>query len=145
MRILVVDDNPDNREIMSTVLRHRGFEVTEAADAETALEVAATEPPDLVLMDISLPGMDGYEAAGRLRELPETASVPIIAVSAHAFMEAPPPGSPTFASYLSKPVPPRIIAEEVKRVLAVAQAGDGLLPAGGTRPIQVYPDAPREP
>ncbi len=130
-RILVVDDNPDNREIMSAVLRHRGFEVVAAADAETALELAAAEPPDLVLMDISLPRMSGYEAAQRLRARPETASVPVIAVSAHAFEQMAYRGHGIFDAYLSKPVLPSVIADKVRLVLA-GRSGAGLVRASGS-------------
>lgn len=117
-RILVVEDNPDNREIMSAVLRHSGYRVMEVQDAETALEVVGREAPDLVLMDISLPRMDGYEATARLRELPQTAAVPVIAVSAHAFIEERWQAREVgFDSYLTKPVAPSRIVEEVDRFL----------------------------
>ncbi len=120
-KILVVEDNPDNREIMSTVLRHRGYQVVEAEDAETALELVSEQPPDLVLMDISLPRMDGYEATARLRELPHAAEVPVIAVSAHAFLqERRAAWEVGFDSYLTKPVAPSRIVEEVDRFLGRA-------------------------
>lgn len=117
-KILVVEDNPDNREILSTVLRHKGYDVVEAPDAETALEIVRDEPPDLVLMDISLPRMDGYEATARLREQPQTAGVPVIAVSAHAFFSLrPDERAAPFDSYLTKPVLPSRVVEEVNRFL----------------------------
>ncbi len=120
-KILIVEDNPDNREIMTTVLRHRGYEVVEAEDGETALELVSDHKPDLVLMDISLPRMDGYEATARLRELPHTADVPVIAVSAHAFMqERRAAWEVGFDSYLTKPVAPSRIVEEVDRFLGRA-------------------------
>ncbi len=120
-KILVVEDNPDNREIMSLVLRHRGYAVVEAEDAETALELVGDERPDLVLMDISLPCMDGFEATARLRERPDTAQVPVIAVSAHAFMEERRAAEEVgFDSYLTKPVAPSRIVEEVDRFLGRA-------------------------
>ncbi len=119
--ILVVEDNPDNREIMSAVLRHRGYAVVEAEDAETALELVSDRKPDLVLMDISLPGLDGYQATARLRELPHTAAVPVIAVSAHAFLqERRAAWEVGFDSYLTKPVAPSRIVEEVDRFLGKA-------------------------
>ncbi len=119
--ILVVEDNPDNREIMSAVLRHRGYDVVEAEDAETALALVSDRKPDLVLMDISLPRMDGYEATARLRALPHTAAVPVIAVSAHAFLqERRAPWEVGFDSYLTKPVAPSRIVEEVDRILGKA-------------------------
>ena len=120
-KILVVEDNPENREIVSVVLRHRGYDVLEAEDAETALALVDVHRPDLVLMDISLPRMDGYEATARLRERPHAASVPVIAVSAHAFLqEGRAPWEVGFDSYLSKPVAPSRIVEEVDRFLGRA-------------------------
>ncbi len=116
-RILVVDDNPDNREILTTVLRHKGFEVVAAMDGETALLLAADCPPDLVLMDISLPRMSGHEAAARLREMPETRTVPILAVSAHAHVDAKSFESGVFDGFLAKPVLPSHVVAEVSRVL----------------------------
>ncbi len=120
-KILVVEDNPDNREIMSTVLRHRGYDVVVAEDGEEALELVGDQRPDLVLMDISLPRMSGFEATARLRKLPQTADVPVIAVSAHAFMqEQRSPREVGFDSYLTKPVAPSRIVEEVDRFLGRA-------------------------
>lgn len=117
-KILVVEDNPDNREILTAVLRHKGYAVLEAPDAETALELVRDVSPDLVLMDISLPRMDGFEATARLRQQPRTARVPVIAVSAHAFI-APRPDErvASFDSYLTKPVLPSRVVEEVDRFL----------------------------
>ena len=120
-KILVVEDNADNREIISLVLRHRGYAVLEAEDAETALELVSDERPDLVLMDISLPRMDGFQATARLREMPHTSRVPVIAVSAHAFMEEKRAAEEVgFDSYLTKPVAPSRIVEEVDRFLGRA-------------------------
>ena len=82
--ILVVEDNSDNMKLISWVMEDEGYALTCVESAEEALEVLDKEPFDLVLMDISLPGMDGKEATRRLRAKPEFDSLPILAVTAHA-------------------------------------------------------------
>jgi two-component system, cell cycle response regulator DivK len=83
-RILVVEDNPLNLELMRDILVAEGYEVLEANDGAAGVEIAVLEHPDLILMDLQLPGMDGLEATRRLREHPAFATMPIIAVTAHA-------------------------------------------------------------
>ena len=82
--ILLVEDNEMNRDMLSRRLVRRGFAVDVATDGEQGVEMARTGAYDLVLMDMSLPGIDGWEATRRLRAAPETATVPIIALTAHA-------------------------------------------------------------
>jgi CheY-like chemotaxis protein len=84
MKILYIEDNDDNVYVMRHRLGRAGFTVLVAGDAERGLVVAAAEQPDLILMDLGLPGMDGWEAARRLKAMAETKTIPIIAVSAHA-------------------------------------------------------------
>jgi two-component system, cell cycle response regulator DivK len=83
-RILLVEDNEMNRDMLSRRLLRRGHEITMAVDGEAGIASAIEMRPDLILMDISLPGMDGWEATTVLRSRAETASIPIIALSAHA-------------------------------------------------------------
>lgn len=83
-KILVVDDNLDSRELVVKVLGRRGLELHEAVDGEDALAKVAAIRPDLVLMDISLPRIDGYEVTRRLKQDPRSAGIPIIALTAHA-------------------------------------------------------------
>jgi two-component system, cell cycle response regulator DivK len=83
-RILLVEDNPDNRDMLSRRLIRRGCEVEFAGDGAEAVAAAQAAPPDLVLMDLSLPVMDGWEATRRLKADPRTAAVPVIALTAHA-------------------------------------------------------------
>ena len=83
-RILLVEDNEMNRDMLSRRLLRRGYEITMAVDGEAGIASAIETRPDLILMDISLPGMDGCEATTVLRSRVETASIPIIALSAHA-------------------------------------------------------------
>ena len=84
MKILYIEDNDDNVYVMRTRLGRAGLTVLVAADAERGLAMAAVERPDLILMDLGLPGIDGWEAARRLKAAAETKHIPVIAVSAHA-------------------------------------------------------------
>jgi CheY-like chemotaxis protein len=83
-KILLVEDNEMNRDMLSRRLIKKGFELVIAMDGEQAIEMALSEAPDLILMDISLPGLDGWEATRRLKAGPETQAIPIIALTAHA-------------------------------------------------------------
>ncbi len=82
--ILVVDDFADGRELLAEYLRFRGFSVVAAASGDEAIAVAERVSPSVVLMDLRMPGMDGWEATRRLRENPEMRDVMIVAVTAHA-------------------------------------------------------------
>ena len=82
-RILYIEDNPENRLLMRRVLMAEGYVVEEAFDGNSGLQKAAESPPDLILMDINLPEIDGYEVTARLKQLPNMAGVPIIAVTAN--------------------------------------------------------------
>jgi two-component system, cell cycle response regulator DivK len=83
-KILLVEDNEMNRDMLSRRLIKKGHEVVMALDGELALEMAQTEAPELILLDISLPGLDGWEVTRRLKARPETQVIPIIALTAHA-------------------------------------------------------------
>jgi len=83
-KILVVEDNPTNMRVISMVLRNKGYELLEATDGEEALAVAMEGHPDLIVMDIQLPKMDGLEVTRRLRQTPEFKQTPIIALTASA-------------------------------------------------------------
>jgi two-component system, cell cycle response regulator DivK len=84
VRILLVEDNPDNRDMLSRRLLRRGFELSFAADGLEAVERASSERPDLVLMDLSLPQIDGWEATRRIKSDAATRAIPVIALTAHA-------------------------------------------------------------
>jgi CheY-like chemotaxis protein len=81
--ILVVDDNESNRELLNAFLSGNGYNVIEARDGLEAVKVAATECPDLIIMDLSMPVLDGFGAVRLLREVPEVCEVPVIACTAH--------------------------------------------------------------
>jgi two-component system, cell cycle response regulator DivK len=83
-RVLLVDDYPDAREMYTEYLEYTGFEVVQAANGVEALERAVATRPEIILMDLSLPVMDGWEATRRLKADPATREIPIIALSAHA-------------------------------------------------------------
>jgi two-component system, cell cycle response regulator DivK len=82
-RILYIEDNPENRMLMRRVLMAEGYIVEEASDGNSGMQKAAESPPDLILMDINLPEIDGYEVTARLKQLPNMSGVPIIAVTAN--------------------------------------------------------------
>lgn len=83
-KILIVEDNEMNLDMLSRRLERRGFEIISAGDGQAGVETAEREQPDLILMDMSLPVMDGWAATRTLRQQPETANIPVIALTAHA-------------------------------------------------------------
>ncbi len=85
-KILIIEDNEVNRDMLSRRLMRRGYEVIVAQDGQQGIHMANTQNPDLILMDMSLPVLDGWEATRRLKAAPETHSIPIIALTAHALM-----------------------------------------------------------
>jgi two-component system, cell cycle response regulator DivK len=117
-RILVVEDDPDNRRIVVKVLAVDGYTTLEAADGESAVALARREHPDAILMDLAMPGVDGWEAARRLKADPATADIPIVALTAFALR-----GDEDRAreagcdAYLAKPCRPQAIRDVVGRLL----------------------------
>jgi two-component system, cell cycle response regulator DivK len=86
-KLLLVEDADDNRDMLSRRLQRKGHRVIHAVDGQEAVEIAVRERPDLILMDVSLPVMDGLEATRRIRAHAETQTIPIIAVTAHALSD----------------------------------------------------------
>jgi CheY-like chemotaxis protein len=84
MKVLLVEDNEMNRDMLSRRLERRGYQVVLALDGQQGLDLARSEAPDLILMDMSLPVLDGWEATRQLKAAPETRTIPIIALTAHA-------------------------------------------------------------
>ena len=84
MKVLLVEDNEMNRDMLSRRLERRGYQVVLALDGQQGVDLARAEAPDLILMDMSLPVLDGWEATRQLKALPETRAIPIIALTAHA-------------------------------------------------------------
>jgi two-component system, cell cycle response regulator DivK len=83
-KILLVEDNEMNRDMLSRRLERRGYHVVMAGDGQQGVEMAQTEAPDLILMDMSLPVIDGWEAARRIKQAPDTRGIPVIALTSHA-------------------------------------------------------------
>lgn len=83
-RVLLIEDNEMNRNMLSRRLERKGYQVRVAEDAETGLAAVAEQTPDVILMDISLPGKDGHQATRELKADPATATIPVIALTAHA-------------------------------------------------------------
>ena len=116
--ILLVEDNEDNRIVYSTILRHSGYSVLEANSGESGLELARTAHPALILMDIGLPGMDGFEATARLRRNEATRDIPVIALTAHTLPEHRARALEVGCDgFLTKPVEPREVLATVRRHL----------------------------
>jgi two-component system cell cycle response regulator DivK len=118
-RILVVEDTVNNRRILNDLLTNAGFEVVEAFDGEKGVAMAAECHPDLILMDIQLPLVDGYEATRRIKANPELKSIPIIAVTSYALS-----GDEAKAlaagcdGYFAKPFSPRVILAKIREFLS---------------------------
>jgi CheY-like chemotaxis protein len=83
-KVLLVEDNEMNRDMLSRRLSRKGFEVVIAVDGQAGVDMAGSESPDIILLDMSLPIMDGWEAAGRIKGDPTTSGIPILALTAHA-------------------------------------------------------------
>lgn len=123
-KILIIEDNDKNRKLVRVVLKARGYEIVEAADARTALEVLQHDMPDLILMDMGLPEMDGFELTGMIKRNKTMRNIPIIAVTAHAmkgekekFLEG------GCDEYVSKPIDINKFPAIVERILAGARRG----------------------
>ena len=115
-RILIVEDNEDNRLIYETILRHYGYAVEVAADGEEGWRLAETTLPDLILLDISLPKLSGWEIAERVQQNQQLRSCVLVALTAHAYPEDRERARELgFQSYMPKPVEPRRVLEEVER------------------------------
>lgn len=86
-KILIVEDNEMNRDMLSRRLARQGFEIALAIDGKQGVEMAASEKPDLILMDMSLPILNGWEATEKVKSSPDTSKIPVIALTAHAMSE----------------------------------------------------------
>jgi two-component system, cell cycle response regulator DivK len=120
-RLLYVEDNEMNRDMLSRRLQRRGFEVLIAGDGEQGVTLAAAEKPDLILMDMSLPVLDGWEATRRIKAAPATRLIPVIGLTAHAMatdrdrcLEA------GCDDYDTKPVELGRLLEKIERLLGTA-------------------------
>jgi two-component system alkaline phosphatase synthesis response regulator PhoP len=122
--ILVVDDEPGLREIVRVNLEAAGYRVLEAAEGQEALDLVEREHPDLLILDLMLPGMDGWEVLRRLESRPETAGLPVIILTARAGDEDRLRGLEEGAvQYITKPFYPEDLVATVKIILQVFNAG----------------------
>ncbi len=116
--ILLVDDFQDNREMYAIYLTHTGFRVAEAGNGHEALEQAFALLPDLIVMDLSLPGLDGWEATRRLKADPRTRHIPVLALTSHA-LEGFSEGAREAGcdGFVTKPCLPEQLTEEIRKML----------------------------
>ena len=117
-RILVVEDTEDNRQIIRDLLSSVGYELIEATDGAQGVALAQSQHPDLILMDIQLPQIDGYEATRQIRATPELAQVPIIAVTSYALSgDEAKTRAAGCDGYIAKPFSPRQLLAKIREFL----------------------------
>ena len=140
--VLIVDDSPDGREMLAEYLTFRGFEVIDAVNGEEALAQARTRRPAVVLMDLQMPGMGGWEATRQLKADPTTRNIIVIAVTAHALMP-----DETIArqagcdGFISKPYDISAVADALREVLQRGRSG--LVALDGLKPLPRASGKPR--
>ncbi len=127
-KVLVAEDNPVNRELLRELLENRGYVVVEACDGQQALRMVDEIRPDVLLLDIGMPVLDGYAVARRIRENPALAPLPILAITAYAMQgDREKILQSGFDGYLSKPLNARALAQELDRVMS--RQGEQEVPA----------------
>ena len=125
-KILLVEDNPVNRRLAEFLLRSQGYQVREATSAQEAFEILQTEHPDLIVMDIQLPGMDGLEATKKLKEQPSTADIPVVAVTSYAMKgDREKALAAGCAGYVTKPIDKGIFLQEIAARLGAKSKIEG--------------------
>jgi CheY-like chemotaxis protein len=118
LRVLLVDDYPDAREMYSEYLQFSGFDVVEATNGMEALKSAVESSPDIILMDLSLPVMDGWEATRRLKADERTASIPVVALTGHALAGISEGAKRAGCdAFVTKPCLPEDLVKEIRRIL----------------------------
>lgn len=117
-RVLLVDDYPDAREMYTEYLEFSGFEVVEAGNGQEALQRAVDAAPDIILMDLSLPVMDGWEATRRLKADSRTASIPVVALTGHALAGISEGAKKAGCdAFVTKPCLPEDLVREIRKIL----------------------------
>ena len=125
-RILVIEDTDDNRRILRDLLSNAGFELIEATDGEQGVAAAVAERPDLILMDIQLPVIDGYEASRRIKANPELRHIPIIAITSYALAgDEQKTAAAGCEGYVAKPFSPRQVLALVRQFLGEKPSAAG--------------------
>jgi CheY-like chemotaxis protein len=122
-KVLIAEDNPVNRELLRELLETRGFSVAEACDGEEALREIEKTRPDILLLDLDMPVLDGFATVRQIRENPSLASLPVLAVTAYAMQgDREKVLASGFDGYLSKPIQSRLLFEELDRFLGKQSA-----------------------
>jgi CheY-like chemotaxis protein len=117
-RILIAEDNAVNRELLRELLEMRGYDVIEACDGQEALQKIAEAPPDILLLDLGMPVLDGFGTVLKIRENPHLNSLPVLAVTAYAMRgDREKILNSGFNGYLSKPINPSALDQELERLL----------------------------
>lgn len=147
-RILVIEDNPTNLQLVVYLLQAFGYEVAGAKEGADGIELARQQKPDLILLDIHMPKMDGYEVASRLRDDPDCRCIPIVAVTALAMVgDREKLLSSGFDGYISKPIEPETFSAKVQEFLGLPPRRHEASPAaantGKQQPILAAPNAKR--
>lgn len=142
--ILVVEDYDDAREMYVEYLTFTGFRVEAATNGLEAIEMTGRLMPDLVLMDLALPKLDGWEATRRLKSDPKTSHIPVIALTGHALAgHAERAREAGCDSFITKPCVPDELVAEISRVLGITSPSGATEPRGGGAPDPVSRSAPR--
>jgi|HubBroStandDraft_6_1064221.scaffolds.fasta_scaffold876235_2 two-component system cell cycle response regulator DivK len=124
MRALIAEDNAVNRELLRELLEARAFDVSEACDGEEALEMIARERPDVLLLDLGMPKLDGFGVLRKIRESTQLADMPVLAVTAYAMRgDREKALDAGFDGYVSKPIDAVLLDQELDRVLASRREG----------------------
>jgi CheY-like chemotaxis protein len=123
IKVLIAEDNAVNRELLREILEARGYAVDEACDGQAALEMIEHMRPDILLLDIGMPILDGFAVVRRIRENPRLAALPVLAVTAYAMQgDREKILSSGFDGYLSKPVKRTVLEEEIDRLLKASES-----------------------
>jgi two-component system cell cycle response regulator DivK len=113
-RALLIEDNENNRYLLALLLQHAGYEVMQAENGKLGIEIARTGRPDIILLDIQMPEMDGYEVVTVLKHDPDVAAIPVIGVSSFAMQgDRERALKSGFSGYIEKPVDPELFASEI--------------------------------
>ena len=120
MRVLVIEDNKSNQKLFRIILKYEGFEVIETDDGETGISIAKKEIPDIILMDIRLPIMNGIEAFQVLQADPVTQNIPVIAVTSYGMRgEKEKLLAIGFTAYIAKPISKQVLIDTIKEILQI--------------------------
>jgi CheY-like chemotaxis protein len=123
IKALIAEDNPVNRELLRELLEVRGYEVEEACDGEEALEMIERTQPNILLLDLNMPNLDGFGVVRKVRENPRLSDLPVLAVTAYAMRgDRERVLNAGFDGYLSKPISAVSLAEELERLLGLRAA-----------------------